>query len=152
MKISVFKKILSRSIFFIALLAFLLGFSLTAFGQDGCPLPLGVEVSPYQVNIDADGAAHYVRVLTYTAYSNTAQAFVYINDNDIPVDPESIQITRDSIGHLVIKIDLDALQDAGLEPVTNHYLKIAVVLKTSVDGCFEKVGLGEILIIGKKGA
>jgi hypothetical protein len=46
---------------------------------------------------------------------------------------------------------LNALQDAGLEAETTHYLKIAVVLKTRINDCFEKEGVGELYIIGKKG-
>jgi hypothetical protein len=95
--------------------------------------------------------AHYVRILTYTAYSNTEEAFVYINENEEAIDSEYIELTRDSFGRLVVKIDLDALQDAGLESETSHYLKIAVVLKTEIDGCSEKEGVGEIYIVGKKG-
>jgi len=123
---------------------------MTGFAEEVCPLR--VEVSPYQVNIDAGGAAHEVRVLTYTAYSNTGEAFVYIDENEYPVNSEYIELTRDSIGHLVVKIDLDALQEAQLEPYIHHYLKIAVILKTSEEKCVEKVGVGEMYITGKKGS
>jgi hypothetical protein len=51
----------------------------------------------------------------------------------------------------VVKVDLVALQDADLEAEAIHYIKIAVVLKTSVDGCSDKEGVGEIYITGKKG-
>jgi hypothetical protein len=110
-----------------------------------------VEVSPYQVNIDSGGEEHFVRILTYAWYINTAGAFVYINDNEDPIDSEYIVLTRDSIGHLVVKIDLIALQDAELEVDTSHYLKIVVELKVVTDECVEKEGIGEIYIIGKKG-
>jgi hypothetical protein len=109
-----------------------------------------VEVSPYQVNIDSGGVEHYVRVLTYTWYSNTAGAFVYINDNEDPIESEYIVLTRDSVGHLVVKIDLIALQDADLEVDTYHSLKIVVELKDPIGECVEKEGIGEIYIIGKK--
>ena len=132
-------------------MSFLFCLPITSFGEEGCPLSLRVEVSPYQVNIDAGGVAHDVRVLTYTSYSNTAKAFVYINENESAIDSGYIELTRDSVGHLVVKIDLNALQDAGLGAETYHYLKIAVVLKTSIDECFEKEGVGEIYIVGKKG-
>jgi hypothetical protein len=149
---AIFKKIVSPSILCVAMMSFLFCLPMTCFGEEGpCPIGLGVDVSPYQVNIDAGGVAHYVRVLTYTAYSNTAEAFVYINENEEAIDPEYIELTRDSVGHLVVKIDLDALQDAGLEPETTHYLTIAVVLKTEIDGCLGKEGVGEIYIVGKKG-
>jgi hypothetical protein len=151
MTVTLSKKILSTSILCIAMMTLLFHFPMTSFGQEVCPLDLRVEVSPYQVNIDAGGVAHYVRVLTYTSYSNTAKAFVYIDDNTLPIDPDNIELTRDSIGHLVVKIDLNALQDAALEAETIHFLKIAVVLKTSIDECLEKEGVGEIYIIGKKG-
>ena len=147
----IFKKIVSPSILCIAMICFLFYLPMTCFGEEGCPIGLGVEVSPYQVNIDAGGVAHYVRVLTYTQYINTAGAFVYINENEDPIESEYIELTRDSVGHLIVKIDLDALQDAGLEAETTHYLRIVVTLKTSVNGCSEKEGVGEIYIVGKKG-
>ena len=150
MKRAIFKKIVSMSIFCIVMMSFLFYLPMTSFGEGACPL--SVEVSPYQVNIDAGGVAHYVRVLTYTSYSNTDKAFVYINENQFPIDSEYIELTRDSVGHLVVKIDLNALQDAELEAESTHYLKIAVELKTSIDGCSAKEGVGEIYIIGKKGS
>ena len=144
------KRIVMLSIFYVALTAFGLQVPMTCYGQDEVvTCPMRVEVSPYQVNIDAGGAEHYVRVLTYTWYSNTAAAFVYINDNEDPIDPEDIILTRDSVGHLVVKIDLEALQEANLEVDTYHYLKIVVYLKDPEGECIE--GTGEIYIIGKKG-
>ena len=113
--------------------------------------PWRSEVSPYQVNIDSGGVEHYVRVLTYTWYSNTAEAFVYINENDDAIESEYIELTRDSVGHLVVKIYLEALQNAELEADTFHDLKIAVILKEPSGGCTEKEGIGEIYIIGKNG-
>ena len=110
-----------------------------------------VEVSPYQVNIDSGGAEHYVRVLTYTSYSNTAEAFVYINENEGPIDSGDIKLTRDSFGRLVVKIDLIALQDAELEVYQLHDLKIVVHLKEKIGDCDEKEGIGVIYIIGKEG-
>jgi hypothetical protein len=112
-----------------------------------------VDVSPYQVNIDSGGAEHYVRVLTYTWYSNTDKesTFVYINENIEAIDPVFIVLTRDSVGHLVVKIDLIALQEAELEVDTIHDLKIVAGLKVRTDDCVEKEGVGEIYIIGKKG-
>jgi hypothetical protein len=111
---------------------------------------MDVEVSPYHVNIDSRGANHYVRVLTYTAYSNTDDAFVYINDDEDAVDPDHIRLTRDSVGRLVVKINLEALQAANLEVDTAHYLKVVAVLKQVVDDCAEKEGIGEVYVIGKK--
>ena len=146
---AIFKKICLLSVFCIAMISLALYLPMMCYGQGDCPDSLRVEVSPYQVNIDAGGAEHYVRVLTYTWYSNTAAAFVYINDNDDPIDPEDIILTRDSVGHLVVKIDLEALQEANLEVDTYHYLKIVVYLKDPADECIE--GTGEIYIIGKKG-
>jgi hypothetical protein len=127
---------------------------MTCYGEEApepCPIPIRVEVSPYQVNIDSGGVDHDVRVLTYTNYSNTEKAFVYINENEDAVDSEYIQVTRDSLGHLVVRIDLEALQDAELDADTYHDLKIVVELKEAVDECLEKEGTGEVYIVGKKG-
>lgn len=146
---AIFKRICLLSVFCVAMISLALYLPMTCYGQGDCPDSLRVEVSPYQVNIDAGGAEHYVRVLTYTWYSNTAAAFVYINDNDDPIDPEDIILTRDSVGHLVVKIDLEALQETNLEVDTYHYLKIVVYLKDPEGECIE--GTGEIYIIGKKG-
>ncbi|MGA1869589.1 MAG: hypothetical protein ACMUJM_13715 [bacterium] len=130
---------------------FLLYIPITCYGQDSCTFR--VEVSPYQVNIDSGGEAHYVRILTYTWYSTASKVFVYINpekaESTDPISSEYIKITRDSVGHLVVKIDLVALQEAELETENIHYLKIVVELKEGTDECNEKEGLGEIYIIGK---
>jgi hypothetical protein len=147
---AILKKIWLPSIFCIAMISFLLPFPMTCYGENE-PCPITVEVSPYQVNIDSGGVDHYVCVLTYAWYSNTAGAFVYINDNQFAIDSKYIELTRDSVGHLVVKIDLIALQDAELEVDTYHYLKIVVVLKNATVECDEKEGTGEIYIIGKKG-
>jgi hypothetical protein len=145
-------KVWLPAILCIALISFLLPFPMTCYGQDEpLPCPMRVEVSPYQVNIDSDGVEHFVRVLTYAWYSNTDEAFVYINDSVDPIDSDDIILTRDSVGHLVVKIDLIALQNSKLEVNTFHDLKIVVELKTPTDGCDEKEGTGEIYIIGKKG-
>ena len=148
-KKAIFNKISLLSVFCIAVMAFAFHLPTTCYGQEPCPMT--VDVSPYQVNIDAGGVEHDVRVLTYTWYSNTAAAFVYINDNEDPIAPGSILLTRDSVGHLVVKIDLIALQDAELEVDTYHYLKIVVELKEPTYECDEKEGIGEIYIIGKRG-
>jgi hypothetical protein len=147
---AILKKIWLPAILCITIISFLLPFPMTCYGEEE-PCPVRIEVSPYQVNIDSGGVDHYVRVLTYAWYSNTAGAFIYINDNEDPIDSEYIVLTRDSIGHLVIKIDLIALQDAELEVDTYHYLTIVVQLKETTDDCVEKKGTGEIYIIGKKG-
>ena len=146
---TIFKKIWLPSILCIAMISFLLPYPLTCYGEEPCPIR--VDVSPYQVNIDSGGVDHYVRVLTYARYSNTAGVLVYINNNKDPIDPEYIELTRDSVGHLVVKIYLIALQNAGLEVDTAHYLGIIVQLKEPTDECVEKEGIGEIYIIGKKG-
>lgn len=146
---AIYKKVCLVSVFCIAVISSTLYVPKTCYGEAVCPISLGVEVSPYQVNIDSGGEEHYVRVLTYTQYSNTAEAFVYINDEAI--ESEYIQLTRDSVGHLVVKVDLDALKDVGLIVDTFHDLKISVVLKADIDGCYEKEGVGGIYIIGKQG-
>jgi len=151
---TIFKKICLLSVLCITILSFALPLPMTCYGEEACTFR--VEVSPYQVNIDSGGEAHYVRVLTYTWYKITAEAYVYINPpdgNEELIDPiisDYVELTRDSVGHLVVKIDLKALQDAELEEDTFHYLKIVTVLKEITDGCGEKEGTGELYIIGKK--
>ena len=127
----------------IAVMSMLLYLPLISYGQED-PCPMDVAVSPYQVNIDSGGLLHYIRVLTYTSYRNTEAAFVYINDNLEAVESEYIKLTRDSFGRLVVKIYLEALQNAELEPDTIHDLKIVVVLKEAVGDCEEKEGIGGI--------
>lgn len=145
---AIFKRIGLLSILCIAVMSSLTLLPMNCYGDD---CEIGIDVSPYQVNIDSDGEEHYVRVLTYTWYSNMAYVFVYINDTVEPIDSGYIVLTRDSIGHLVVKIDLIALQDAKLEVETYHFLKIVVGLQQVTDKCDEKAGIGEIYIIGKKG-
>ncbi len=144
---AIFKKFWLPSILCIAMISLLLPFPMPCHGQVE-PCTIGVEVSPYQVNIDAGGVDHYVRVLTYARYSNTDAAFVYIDENEDPIDSEYIELKEDSFGNLVIYIDLIAIQDAGLEVDTYHDLKIVVELIDPADGKCE--GTGEIYIIGKK--
>ena len=145
---AIFKKICLLSALSITIISFI-----ACYGEEECTFR--VEVSPYQVNIDSGGTAHYVRVLTYTWYKNTAEAYVYINPPDgneeliDPISSDYVELTRDSVGHLVVKIDLKALQDADLEEDTVHYLKIVAVLKEITDGCGEKEGTGELYIIGE---
>ena len=146
---AIFKKFWLPSIVCITMISLLLPFPMPCHGEDE-PCPIRVEVSPYQVNIDAGGVEHYFRVLTYARYANTAEAFVYIDENADPIEDQYIILTRDSVGHLVIKIDLDALQDADLEVDTYHDLKIGVVLKVPNGLCLEQEGTGEIFIIGQK--
>ena len=147
------KAILKKICLFSALCITTISF-MACYGEEDCIFR--VEVSPYQVNIDSEGEAHYVRVLTYTWYENTAEAYVYINPpdgNEELIDPiisDYVELTRDSVGHLVVKIDLKALQEAELEEDTLHYLKIVVVLKEITNGCGEKEGTGELYIIGEK--
>lgn len=148
---AILNKIWLPAILCITMVSFLLPFPMTCYGEETEPCSIRIDVSPYQVNIDSGGADHDVRVLTYTWYSNTAGAFVYINDNDDPIGSEYIVLTRDSVGHLVVKIDLVALQDAKLEVNNDNLLTIVVVLKEATDGCDEQKGTGEIFIIGKKG-
>jgi hypothetical protein len=134
----------------ITLISFLLPFPMTCYGED-VSCSFRVDVSPYQVNIESGGEDHFVRVLAYTSYSNTAGADVYINNNTTAINDGYIVLTSDSLGHLVVRIDLIALQDAELEVDTYHYLTIVVQLKETTDDCVEKKGTGEIYIIGKKG-
>jgi hypothetical protein len=151
---AIFKKAGLSSILCVAMMSFLLHLAVTCYGEEGlgfCPIPMDVEVSPYQVNIDSRGADHDVRILTYTNYSNTETVFVYFNESLDAIDSEYIQLTRDSLGHLVVRVDLEAIQDAELEVNTYHDVKIIVVLKGAIDECFEKEGIGEIYIVGKKG-
>jgi hypothetical protein len=150
MQKNIFRKTCILCISLLFLMSFAIHLPSTCYGQETCPLE--VDVSPYQVNIDSGGVEHYVRILTYAWYSNTSEVFVYINDSEYSIDDKYIVLTRDSVGHLVVKIDLVALQHAGLDVDTYHYLNIVVLLKETTDGCSEKEGIGEIYIIGKKGA
>ena len=142
----------TRALFvsFIAVASLALLFPIAGFGaEESCPM--GVEVSPYQVNIDGGGVSHYVRVLTYARYANTEEAFVYINDDAYPIESEYVELTRDSVGHLIVKIDLDALVAADL--TVNDYHTLTVVAMPKIVGdCEEYTGAGEIYIIGKKGS
>ena len=152
MKKSILKKIWLPSILCVAVILFLVPFPMTCYGEEE-PCPIRIDVSPYQVNIDSGGVDHYVRVLTSTWYSNTDRAFVYINDYEDPIDPEYIILTRDSVGHLVVKIDLVALQNYRDELQVDNYheLKIVVLLKVATTGgCTVQEGTGQIYIIGKK--
>lgn len=146
---AILKKSHVLSFFCVAMVAFVLHLPSECHG-DVEPCPMTVDVSPYQVNIDGGGANHYVRILTYSSFNNTAGAFVYINENEDPIDSDSVVLTRDSVGHLIVKVDLNALQDADLDVNTYHDLTIVAELKVAVGECVEKEGTGEIFIIGKK--
>ena len=117
---TIFRKTSMLFVSLLLLMSFATHLPSTCYAQEPCPLE--VDVSPYQVNIDSGGAEHYVRILTYARYSNTGEVFVYINGSEDPIDREYIVLTRDSVGHLVVKIDLVALQDAGLAPETVDFV------------------------------
>ena len=140
--------LLTASLIFVMTLAIVV--PTTSYG-DECPLE--VDVSPFQVNIDAGGVSHYVRVLTYARYANTQEAFVYVNEWEDEIDDEYIILTRDSLGRLVVKIDLDALKEGkyGVIPFGYTDIKIAVVLKEPIGDCSEYAGVGEVFILGKNG-
>jgi len=144
---AIYKKFWLPSVVCIFMISFLLPFPMPCHGAD---CDFDVEVSPYQVNIDSGGVDHYVRILTYARYADTYEAFVYIDDNESPIDSQYIELVRDRYGHLVVKIDLIALQDADLEVETYHNLKIVVELKAPEDSCLEQEGTGEIYIISQK--
>lgn len=148
---TILKKTFVLTVFLIFITTFLVNIPQNCYGEDVSePCPIRVEVSPFQVNIDAGGVAHYVRVLTYMSYSNTAEAFVYVNENTDAISSEYIELTRDSVGHLVIKIDLDALRLEDVQINEYNILTTVVVPKTQGD-CSEYSGEGEIYIINKKG-
>ena len=71
------------------------------------------------------------------------------NEDEEPIEPEYIELTRDSVGHLVVKIYLEALRNADLEANTLHDLKIVAELKEAQGECVEREGIGEIYIIDK---
>ncbi|MCK8602483.1 hypothetical protein [Desulfoferrobacter suflitae] len=123
------------------------------YGQDlpSDPCPVNIEVSPSQVNIDAGGVAHYVRVLTYARYVNTAEAFVYVNDNEFAMASEFIELTRDSVGHLVVKIDLNGLKLEESVHTGLNTIHITVIPREPTDGCAEYSGMGDLYITNKKG-
>lgn len=145
---TILKKIFTLSIASMAMMSFLIHFPTTSYAvEEYCTMR--VEVSPYQVNIDGRGVAHDVRVLTYTYYSNTAEVSVVIDDL-FSIDSQYIEKTRDSVGHLVVKIDLEALKLANLSPDNYHILTVTAQAKT-VGACMAYTGDGAMYVVDKKG-
>ena len=143
------KKFGFPSVLCVAMVLFALYLPMTCYGQEA----LDVDFSPNIVNIDAERWGE-IRILTDMRYSfyiankdDEEPLFIYFND--CPDSIQNIRATRDSLGNLILKFDLDDLL------VVKPYLlldelNVAEVVVVMENGA-EYIGAGDILIIDKKG-
>lgn len=94
-----------------------------------CYADMTVEVSPNIINIDANRLGE-IRVYTNLSYSTYRNCDVFIYVNFGPDSIENIVKTRDSLGNLILKFELEdllALQDQ-LEIDAENVFDVAVVV------------------------
>jgi hypothetical protein len=121
---------------------------ITCYGQEA----LEVEFSPNIVNIDSERWGE-IRILTDMRYSfyiaNKAEEPLFIYFNDSLDSVQNIRATRDSLGNLILKFDLDNLLDVEVDLLLDE-LNVAEVVVVTENGV-EYIGTGDILVIDKKG-
>ncbi len=142
---AIFKKIVMLSAFSIAITTFALYLPLTCYGDE---YQMGVEVSPNIINVASQRVGE-IRILTDMRYSNfTANGesiFIYFNESD---SVENIRATRDSLGNLILKFDLEDLLvlDTFLLRDQLNDVEVVVVMQNGD----EYSGFGEVHLTDKK--
>lgn len=133
------------SAFSIAITTFALYLPLTCYGDE---YQMGVEVSPNIINVASQRVGE-IRILTDMRYSNfTANGesiFIYFNESD---SVENIRATRDSLGNLILKFDLEDLLvlDTFLLRDQLNDVEVVVVMQNGD----EYSGFGEVHLTDKK--
>jgi hypothetical protein len=144
------KKFLARSLFFVAISAFVFLLPVTSYGAGGenAQYFIGIDVSPNIINIESERVGE-IRILTNMRYSfyatNGHSIFIYFNDSD---SVENIRATRDSLGNLILKFSLEDLLviESRLKPNDTNDVKVVV----SMDNGDEYIGQGEVYITKKR--
>ena len=145
MNSAIFKKVGLLSAFSIAIITFALYLPLTCYGDE---YEMGVDVSPNIINIASQRVGE-IRIFTNMRYSNfTANGdsvFIYFNESE---SVENIRATRDSLGNLILKFDLEDLLvlDTFLLRDELNAVEVVVVMKSGD----EYSGLSDVFLADKK--
>lgn len=143
---AIIKKIGMLCIFFITLTTFALYLPLTCHGDE---YPMGVDVSPNIINLASQRVGE-IRIYTNMRYSNYIangdSIFIYFNGSD---SVENIRATRDSLGNLILKFDLEDLLGLDSFLLANAYNEVEVVVVMKNED--EYSGLGEVYLTDKQG-
>ena len=140
------KKILELSLFFMMISTVVLLLPLKSFGtgEEGSQYVINIDVSPHIVNIESERGGE-IRILTNMRYSlfaaNGHSIFIYFNGSD---SVENIRPTRDSLGNLVLKFNLEDLLtlQSWLKPKELNDVKVVV----SMDNGDEYEGQDDVYI------
>ena len=134
-----YKKI-RLSILFTIITIFALSLPLICFGAE---FSMTVDVSPNIINIESHRLGE-IRIFTDMRYSTYIlegdSIFVYFNDAEDTV--ENIRATRDSLGNLILKFNLEDLLEVGEgDLVTDGYnnVRVVVVMKNGDEYSGESV-------------
>jgi hypothetical protein len=144
------KKILVMSLFIIGMSAVVFFLPLTSYGAGGenAQYFIDIDVSPNIINIESERWGD-IRILTNMRYSffatNGHSIFIYFNESD---SVENVRATRDSLGNLILKFNLDDLMvlESWLKPNNVNDVKVVV----SMDNGDEYSGQGEVYITKKR--
>ena len=129
MKKAILKRICLLSVLCIAMMSFLLHFSMTCYGDEDS---MEVDFSPKIINIESERLGE-IRVFTNVSYSafvaDGDSIFIYFNGSVDSV--QNIRATRDSWGNLILRFNLEdllALEDDLLVDDFN-IVDVVVVMK-----------------------
>lgn len=140
---TVFRKIGMLSVVCIAIT--ILYFSLPCYGAE---YQLSVDVSPNIINLASQRVGE-IRILTDMRYStfvaNGDSIFIYFNESD---SVENIRATRDSLGNLILKFDLEDLLalEAFLSPDGSNDVQVVVIMNNGD----EYSGFSEVYLTAKR--
>ena len=146
MKRTISKKSGILFIFCIAIMTFSLCLPLTCYGDE---YSLGVDFSPKIINIASERVGR-IRVFTDMRYSTFVadghSVFIYFNDGDDSVP--DIRATRDSLGNLILRFNLEDLLAVESDLVTDDFNNVEVVVV--MNNGDEYSGLDEVYLVDKK--
>ena len=140
-----FKKIGMLSLFCVALSTFALQLPVICYGAE---YSLFIDPSPNIINIasERNGEIRFFTEMKYSFFtSNGGEAFIYFNDSE---SIENIRATRDSLGNLILKFNLEDLLALGSSVIPDFFNNVAVVI--TIHNGDEYTGQEEIYIVDKK--
>ena len=144
------RKILAMSIVFMAMSVAVFFLPMKSYGAGGedVQYPMGIDVSPNIINIESERYGE-IRILTDMRYSFYAASghsiFVYFNGSD---SVENVRATRDSLGNLIVKFQLEDLLviENWLKPNNVNAVKVVV----SMDNGDEYMGESDVYVNKKR--
>jgi len=143
---TILKKIGMLSFFCVALSTFALQLPVTCYGEE---YSLFIDSSPNIINIASERNGE-IRLFTEMKYSfftsNGGEAFIYFNDSE---SIENIRATRDSLGNLILKFNLEDLLALETFLVPDAFNDVEVVVVMNNGDAYS--GLDEVYLADKQG-